>query len=187
MDGAIRMIGPIAGKRALVLVAPLFEDLEAHYPRYRLQEEGVDVVVAGLGEKEYTGKRGTTIATDMGIEGAARDTWDLLVVPGGWAPDKLRTNANVKQLVASHHKAGRPIACICHGGWVLISAGIVRGYKMTAVRAIWDDLRNAGAEVVDEEVVIDRNLVTSRVPADLPAFMRATIQLLSKTALAKVA
>jgi protease I len=177
----------LRGRTAVVLLAPLFDDFEAHYPRYRLLEEGVDVQVAGLGAPEYTGKRGTMLATDMTVEQAARRTWDLVVVPGGWAPDKLRTDPHVKQLVKRQHDAGRLLATICHGGWVLASADVVRGHTMTAVRAIHDDLRNAGATVVDREVVVDGNVVSSRVPADLPAFMRETIRLLRAAPVAKVA
>lgn len=175
---------PLDDRAAVILVADQYEDLELWYPRLRLQEEGVSVRVAGLDVKDYTGKRGLVVHPDMTVGEAALREWDLVVVPGGWAPDKLRTSPAVQQLVRDHHAKGRPIACICHGGWVLASAGILRGATVTGVKAIWDDLRNAGASVVDREVVVSGNLVTSRVPGDLPAFMRETLGLLRSKALA---
>lgn len=181
MRATIRMPEPLEGRRAVILVDDLYEDLELTYPRLRLLEEGVHVVVAGLkGVRTYTGKRGTSIEADAHVDDVARQTWDLVVIPGGWAPDKLRMSQAVKSLVRKHHQAGRPIAAICHAGWVLASADVLRGATVTGFESIWDDMRNAGATVVDKEVVVDHNLITSRTPADLPAFMRETIRVLGK-------
>lgn len=169
----------IGSKRAVILVDDQYEDLEVWYPRLRLMEARVQVIIAGLhSKKDYVGKRGYPVVADVTIDEASNERWDLVVIPGGWAPDKLRMSRAVKTLVQQHFTAARPIACICHGGWVLASAGILQGSKVTAYEAIWDDLRNAGATVVDEEVVVWKNIVTSRKPMDLPAFMRETLRLL---------
>ena len=167
---------PLEGKRAAVMIGPLFEDSEATYPYYRLQEAGADVRLVGAeAGQELVGKKGQDLTTDVAARDLAADDLDLLVIAGGFGPDKLRRDDGVKKLVAAMDEAGKPIAFICHAGWVPISAGIVDGRRVTSVDAIADDLRNAGAEWVDAEVVVDRNFVTSRRPPDLPAFMKATI------------
>ena len=167
---------PLAGKRAAVMIGPLFEDLEAAYPYYRLQEAGATVEYVGIeGGTVLKGKQGIELETDQAAADLIPDGLDLLVIAGGFGPDKLRTDEGVKGLVRGIHDAGKPIAFICHAGWVPISAGIVEGRRVTSVPAIADDLRNAGAEWEDSEVVVDGNLISSRRPPDLPAFMRALI------------
>lgn len=166
--------------RALVLVGPQYEDLEAWYPRLRFTEAGMDVTVAGLGEKEYTGKKGHPITVDADASDLVDERFDIVVVAGGWAPDKMRQDPSVLRIVKNHMDAQAVVSVICHGGWVLASADVIRGRKVTAFKSLRDDLRNAGAEFVDEEVVVDGNLVTSRDPFDLPAFCRESLALVNK-------
>jgi protease I len=167
---------PLAGMRAAVMIGPLFEDSEAIYPYYRLQEAGASVELIGNeGGTTLAGKHGIELTTDRAAADVNPEDLDILVVAGGFGPDKLRTNDGVKALVRGVHELGKPVAFICHAGWVPISAGIVEGRRVTSVPAIADDLRNAGALWEDSEVVVDGNLVSSRRPPDLPAFMRALI------------
>ena len=167
---------PLEGKRAAVMIGPLFEDSEATYPYYRLQEAGAEVQLVGSeAGAEIVGKKGQDLTTDAAAKDLSADDLDVLVIAGGFGPDKLRRDEDVLKLVAAMDEAGKPIAFICHAGWVPISAGIVEGRRVTSVDAIADDLRNAGAEWEDAEVVVDGNFVTSRRPPDLPAFMKATI------------
>jgi protease I len=167
---------PLAGKRAAVMIGPLFEDLEAAYPYYRLKEAGATVELIGIeGGTSLAGKQGVELTTDQAASDLIADDLDLLVIAGGFGPDKLRTDDGVKALVRGMHENGKPIAFICHAGWVPISAGIVEGRRMTSVPAIADDLRNAGALWEDSEVVVDGHLISSRRPPDLPAFMRTLI------------
>jgi protease I len=167
---------PLAGRRAAVMVGPLFEDVEAVYPYYRLQEAGATVGLVGIEAGEtVTGKKGIELTTDHAAGDLVPDDLDLLVIAGGYGPDKLRTDEGVKALVRGMHEQDKPVAFICHAGWVPVSAGIVAGRRVTSVPAIADDLRNAGAVWEDSEVVVDGNLVSSRRPPDLPAFMRTLI------------
>lgn len=170
----------LTGKKVLIFVAPFFEDLEFWYPKIRLEEEGARVVVAGLGEKVYQGKKGLTAETDGPAEKFVDEPFDAVVIPGGWGPDKLRLNGSVLEIVRRADAANKVVASICHGGWVLISAGIVEGRKVTGYISTKDDLVNAGAIYEDAPVVVDGNLITSRVPADLPAFCRAIIETMEK-------
>ena len=165
----------LSGKRVLFFVAPLYEDLELWYPKIRLEEEGVTTVVAGLGEPTYQGKRGYPIAPDTSVDSVTAADFDGLVIPGGYAPDILRRYPRVLELTREIHQAGKPVAFICHAGWVPISAGIVNGKRGTSVGAIKDDLVNAGMLWEDAPVVVDGNLISSRTPADLPQFCRAII------------
>jgi protease I len=137
-------------------------------------------VVAGTGEKHYQGKRGYPLTVDASVDDLAADHFDGLVIPGGYAPDVMRRSAKLLQLVKEIHDAGKPVAFICHAGWVPISAKIVRGRKVTSVGAIRDDLENAGALWEDSPVVVDGNLISSRTPADQPEFMRALIKALGQ-------
>jgi deglycase len=169
---------PLAGRRAAVMIGPLFEDAEAIYPYYRLQEAGARVAFVGSeAGASMTGKQGVELTTDDAAAEIAAADLDLLVIAGGFGPDKLRRDDSVLELVRTMNEAGKPIAFICHAGWVPVSAGIVEGRRVTSVPAIADDMRNAGAAWEDSEVVVDGNFVTSRRPPDLPAFMRATIEL----------
>jgi protease I len=167
---------PLEGKRAAVMIGPLFEDVEATYPYYRLQEAGATVELIGVqADQTVTGKKGQELVTDNAAADLDPADLDVLVIAGGYGPDKLRTDDGVKALVRGMDEAGKPLAYICHAGWVPVSAGIVAGRRVTSYPTIADDLRNAGAEWEDAEVVVDGNLVSSRRPDDLPAFMRALI------------
>jgi protease I len=165
----------LSDKHILFFAAPLYEDLELWYPKIRLEEEGASCVVAGLGEKVYQGKRGYPITPDATVDEVEARDFDALVIPGGYAPDILRRSDRVLALTREIDQAGKPLAFICHAGWVPISAGIVRGRRGTSVGAIKDDLINAGMLWEDSPVVVDGNLITSRTPADLPHFCRALI------------
>src|SRR6266849_8542368 len=171
----------LKGKRILFFAAPLYEDLELWYPKIRLEEEGVRTVVAGLGERSYQGKRGYPVTTDANVDDVRSASFDGLVIPGGYAPDLLRRSPRVLELTREIFEAGKPVAFICHAGWVPISAGIVRGKRGTSVGAIRDDLVNAGLVWEDSAVVVDGNLISSRTPADLPQFMKALIAALEKS------
>jgi len=164
--------------QALILVESNYEDLELWYPKLRLIEAGCEVKVAGTGEKSYPSKHGYPCAVDGNVEDFTPDQFQLLVVPGGWAPDRLRRYPAVLELVRGFARADKIIASICHGGWVLISADVVRGRRMTSVPAIRDDMKNAGALWVDEPVVVDGTFVSAQVPRDLPEFCRQIISLL---------
>jgi protease I len=170
----------LEGRSVLFFAAPLYEDLELWYPKIRLEEEGARTVVAGLGERTYQGKRGYPITVDANVQQVSAGDFDGLVIPGGYAPDILRRSDRVLQLVREIYGAGKPVAFICHAGWVPISAGILRGKKGTSVGAIKDDLVNAGLLWEDSPVVVDGNLISSRTPADLPQFCRAIIATLCK-------
>ena len=165
----------LPGKTVLFFAGPLYEDLELWYPKIRLEEEGVRTVVAGTGEKTYQGKRGYPITVDTSVDQVSAEEFDGLVIPGGYAPDIMRRSAKLLQLTREIYQAGKPVAFICHAGWVPISAGIVRGRRGTSVGAIKDDLVNAGILWEDSPVVVDGNLISSRTPADLPQFCRALI------------
>jgi protease I len=162
----------------LILVGPEYEDLEIWYPKLRLEEAGFETKLAGLGEREYRGKHGYPCVVDGRISDYRAADLAGVLAPGGWAPDKIRRDPAALSLVREVHQAGKMVATICHGPWVLISAGIVRGRRMTSTVGIRDDVVNAGAEWVDEPAVIDGNLVSARVPKDLPAFGKAMLQVL---------
>lgn len=166
----------LSGTRVLILAAPDYEDMELQYPRYRLLEEGAEVVIAGIGERSYRGKHGYPVDVDVQIEQVSARDFDAVVIPGGWAPDKLRRVPEVLDVVRELHEHGKVVGAICHAGWVPVSAGILKGKRVTCVAAIKDDVINAGAEYVDEPVVVDDNLVTARTPADLPVWLPALIE-----------
>lgn len=169
----------LRGVRVLLLAGPLYEDLELWYPKIRLEEEGADTVVAGLGERSYQGKRGYPVTVDANVTDVDPGGFDALVIPGGFAPDQLRRSSKVLTLTREMFTAGKPVAFICHAGWVPISAKILRGKRATSVRAIKDDMENAGVQWEDSPVVVDGNLISSRTPADLPQFCRALIAALA--------
>ena len=162
-------------KRVLIFAGPDFEDMELMYPKLRFLEEGAEVKVAGLGEATYTGKKGYPITVDGSAEDFVVGHWDMVIIPGGWAPDKMRMNHAVLEIVRRAIKNNSTVGAICHGGWVLSSAMVLEGRTVTSYIAIKDDMTHAGATWVDEPVVIDGTLVTSRTPADLPDFCRALI------------
>ena len=166
----------IKGRKVLVLAADLFEDMELLYPVYRLREEEVDVTIAGLSPDAVTGKRGHgPLEVDTTVDDVDASSFDALVIPGGFAPDKFRQSKPVLSLVEAFNAAGKPVAFICHAGWVPISAGIIKGRRATSVGAIRDDMVNAGAEWVDEPCVVDGNLISARTPADLGPWMKALL------------
>ncbi len=165
-------------KTVLVLVGPDYEDLEVWYPKLRLEEAGFAVKLAGIGEREYRGKHGYPCTVDGSIADFPAAELAGILAPGGWAPDRLRRHPEVLKRVREMDRAGKMVATLCHGPWVLVSAGILRGRRLTSTVGIRDDVVNAGAEWVDEPAVVDRNLVSARVPADLPAFARAMLQVL---------
>lgn len=170
-------MGSMNGKKVLMFVEDLFEDLELMYPKLRLIEEGAAVVLAGAStDTVYRGYHGYPVKADIRLSDVNPNNFDILVIAGGFAPDKLRRCMDVKNITRAMHEHGKVIAFICHGGWIPISAGIMSGYTCTSTRGITDDLENAGAKWVNESVVIDRNLISSRGPDDLPAFCRAIIQ-----------
>ena len=164
---------PLAGKTVLLFAGPIYEDLELWYPKIRLEEAGARTVVAGLGEREYRGKHGYPVSVDADVEAVRSTEFDGLVIPGGFAPDRMRRNATLLQITRDIFAAGKPVGFICHAGWVPISARILRGKRATSVGAIRDDMENAGCIWSDAPVVVDGNLISSRTPADLPDFMRA--------------
>src|SRR2546422_789820 len=149
----------LKGKKILILAGPEYEDMELQYPRFRLQEEGAEVVIAGIGEGRYFGKKGYPVDVDTHVADVSSSEFDALVIPGGYAPDKIRRVEEALQLVREMNDQGKTIAFICHAGWVPISAGILKGRRVTCVSAIKDDVINAGAEYVNEPVVGDGNLV----------------------------
>jgi protease I len=168
----------LSGKTFAVLVEQDYQDMEVWYPTFRLREEGAEVLHVGTGSaKEYKGKYGYPLKVDITADEIKAANLAGLVIPGGWAPDRLRTSSSVRNLVRDMFREKKPVACICHGGWVMASAEVVKGRKLTSYHAIKDDLINAGALWVDAEVVVDGNLVTSRKPDDLPAFMREYLKL----------
>jgi protease I len=165
-------------RTVLILVGPEYEDLEVWYPKLRLEEAGYETRLAGIGESLYRGKHGYPCPVDGHVRDFPADQLAGILAPGGWAPDKLRRDRDVLARVREVHEAGKMIATICHGPWILISAGIVRGRRLTSTVGIRDDVVNAGAEWVDEPAVIDGNIVSARVPKDLPAFARAMLAVL---------
>ena len=165
-------------KKIAIFVAEGVEDLEYYVPLMRLQEEGAQVLTAGLDMKSVHGKNGLEITPDTLIESLRADDLFALIIPGGWAPDKLRRHKVVTDLVRQMDLADKPIGIICHGGLVAISAGIVKGCRATGSLGIKDDLVNAGATWVDEAAFREENLVWGRVVADIPAFCRELISLL---------
>jgi protease I len=166
----------LQGKKILLFAGPMFEDIELLYPLYRLREEGAEVVVAGLGEPSYTGKKGHPVEVDANAEDLDSRQFDAIVIPGGYAPDHFRRSERLLEIVREAYEEDKPVAAICHAAWVPVSAGIAKGKRMTSWPSIKDDVMNAGAEWVDQEVVVDENLITSRKPDDLGAFCRAIIQ-----------
>jgi len=164
----------------LLFVGDDYEDLELQYPRLRLLEAGYRPVLAGLeAGARYRGKHGYPAISDVAARDVSPDDFVGVVCPGGWMPDKLRRDADVRAFVAACDAAGKLVASICHGGWICISAGVVRGRRYTGSRGIEDDLVNAGAAFEHAEVVVDGHHVSSRKPDDLPAFTAACLRVLA--------
>jgi len=169
----------LQGKRVAVLVENLYQELEVWYPVLRMREAGAEVTTVGPAAQTYISKHGYEVRADKSAEQIDAAEFDAIVIPGGYAPDRMRLHKPMVDLVREMFRQGKVVAAICHGGWMLASANILRGKKVTGYIAIKDDLVNAGASYEDSEVVRDGNLITSRKPDDLPAFCRAILQALS--------
>ncbi len=165
--------------KAAVLLDKEYQDAEAIYPYYRLQEAGLEVDLIGpQANTDYQGKYGYTLTSDKSVSEVGVDDYEAIVVPGGNAPDKMRIKDSMVRIIKEAEQKGKVIAAICHAMQLLIEADIVEGKEATCYKAVKVDLQNAGGNYHDKEVVVDENLVTSRTPDDLPAFMRETIKLL---------
>ncbi len=168
-------------KKIAFLATDGYEDLELHYPRIRLIEAGYETELISLKKKTIEGKHGYPFEPDLSIDNASADEYDGVIVPGGTKnPDYLRRNQKILDFVARINEQGKLVGAICHAGWVLISAKIVKNRRATSYFAIKDDMINAGVKFEDKPVVIDGNLITSRTPNDLPDFMKAILDFLEK-------
>ncbi len=175
------------GKRAAVLVEQQYQEMEIWYPVYRLREAGCSVTLVGPeAGQTYPSKLGYPAKSDKSIKDVSANDFDLVVIPGGFAPDFLRRNEAILRFVSTMAEQGKVVAAICHGPWVLCSTQALKGRKATCFFAIKDDVMNAGANYVDAEVVRDGNLITSRKPDDLPAFLQAIFQAVREAKPAKV-
>ena len=170
----------LSGKQIIIPIEDMFNELEFWYPYYRLKEAGATVTVVGSGSKEiYKSKSGMAQKADVAAEQVTADAYDGIVIPGGYAPDLMRRYPSMVALIKTLFDQNKLVAAICHAGWMLASADILSGRTVTSFFAIKDDLVHAGAQWLDQEVVVDGNLITSRTPDDLPAFMRAIIAALT--------
>lgn len=164
-------------KKAAILIEDNYQVLEVWYPYLRLKEEGIETVMVGTGRnKEYKSKEGYPADEQMSIDNADADDFECVIIPGGYAPDILRRNSSINEFVRDMFKQGKVVAAICHGPWVLVSAGVLEDMKSTSFYAIKDDVVNAGSHWEDKEVIVDRNLITSRNPYDLPVFCSEIIR-----------
>ncbi|MFB4167957.1 type 1 glutamine amidotransferase domain-containing protein [Virgibacillus sp. JSM 102003] len=164
----------LSDKKVIALVEDDFEDLELWYPVLRLQEEGTEVHLVGKeAKKKYVGKYGVPAISDYAFSDVNGEDYDAILVPGGWAPDKLRRYPEVLEYIQAMNDAKKPIGQICHAGWVLISANILQGRTVTSTPGIKDDMSNAGATWIDDAVIVDGHIVSSRRPPDLPAYVKA--------------
>lgn len=170
----------MAAKRIAIMVDEMYQVIEVWFPYYRLKEEGLEVdFVAAEAKKEYHSREGYPCVSDIAAGDAKAAEYDCLIVPGGFAPDFMRRSADVVKFANDMVNADRVIAAICHGGWLLCSTKAYKGKKATCFMAIKDDIKNAGAEYIDQQCVVDGNLITSRKPDDLPAFCQAILRKLS--------
>jgi len=168
-------------KKIAILVEDQYQVLEVWYPYLRLKEARINCVFVGIGKKNYKSKEGYPVKADLSVKKIKTKDFSGVIIPGGWAPDFLRRHKEVNSFVRKLFKEGKLIASICHGGWVLVSADILKGMKATSFFAIKDDLVNAGAKFIDKEVVVDKNLITARKPYDLSSFCREIIQFLKRS------
>ena len=172
----------LQGKRVAILAENMYQEMELWVPYYRLREEGAEVKVVGAGgATSYASKHGYPVTIDVQAEQVKAVEFDAVIVPGGYAPDMMRRHPAMVALVREASQQGKVVAAICHAGWMLVSAGILKGRKATSFFSIKDDLVAAGVDWQDAEVVVDGNLITSRNPNDLPAFCRAIVASLSKS------
>lgn len=164
-------------KKIAILIENLFDERELIYPYYRLLEEGFEVHLVGSKKDTiYTSKSGVTEKSSHASSEVSANDYDAVVIPGGFSPDHMRRTKATIDFVRDMDQENKPIAAICHGGWMLASACDLKGKKLTSFFSIKDDLINAGAEYLDEEVVVDGNIITSRTPKDLPIFMKTIIE-----------
>ncbi len=170
----------LQGKNVAMVLAPNFEDSEAIDPKNYLEERGANVTVIGLETGDVQGKKGGSLRADTTFDEVNVDDFDALVIPGGGAPENLRIHDNAVQFTRDFTQSGKPVAAICHGAQLLISADVIRDRTITCVNKIRDDVQNAGANYVDEAIVVDGNLITSRVPGDIPQFNQAIAESLAK-------
>jgi deglycase len=178
------MAEELKGKKVAILAADMFERVELEEPRKALEDAGAEVDVVSLEEGEIKGfdhfDPANTVRVDRTVEDVSPDDYDALMIPGGVGnPDQLRGDENAVSFVGEFHRSGKPIAVICHGPWVLVESGVVRGRRVTSWPTLETDIRNAGGEWTDEEVVVDGNIVTSRKPDDIPAFNREMLRIFS--------
>lgn len=171
----------LLGKRIAILAESLYQEVELWVPYYRMLEEGAKVQIIGAnGIKEYKSSLGYPVKVDLDVSETKSGDFDGIIIPGGYSPDKMRLNKGMVQLVSELNSSGKLIAAICHAGWMLASAHAAQGRRLTSCPSIRDDLVNAGAQHVNESVVVDGNLITSRGPNDLPDFCREIVSYLSK-------
>lgn len=163
-------------KKIAIFVENLYEDVEFWYPYYRMREEGAEVFIVGPDKNTFKGKYGIPVQADCSIYDVKADDFDVLIIPGGYSPDRLRRNQAMVDFLKEIYNKGKIVAAICHGPWMLASADILKGKKVTGFFSIKVDIVNAGAEWIDKEVVQDGNIITSRKPDDLPAFCRTIIE-----------
>ncbi len=171
--------------KALVLAADGFEDVELLYPYYRMIEAGFETVVAAPKSGEIEGKHGYRVKVDLTISEVNPEDYEVLIIPGGRAPERVRLVKEALDIVRAFFREEKPVAVICHGPQVLISAGLVKGRRLTSWWGIKDDIIAAGGIWADEPVIVDGNLVSSRYPGDIPLWMREFIRLLDKRRLLK--
>jgi protease I len=162
--------------KALIISADNFEDTELLVPFYRLREEGLVVEIASIKPGTIRGKHGYEVEASLNLRGVNPDDYSLLVLPGGRAPERLRIEKEALDIARHFFREKKPVSAICHGPQILVSAGLMKGRRATCYRSVAGELRNAGALYEDREVVVDGNLVTSRQPGDLPAFMKETVK-----------
>jgi len=171
----------LTGKCIAILVENLYEDLELWYPALRFREAGAEVTMIGSGDETYTSKHGYPVRADTQAENVRAVDFDAVIIPGGYAPDHMRRHPAMIDLVRDAFEQGKIVAAVCHAGWMLASADIVRDKRVTCFASIKDDMINAGGRYEDTEVVQDGNLITSRMPDDLPAFCRTIGEALVST------
>jgi len=166
--------------RALIVSADNFEDSELLVPYYRLREEGIEVDIASMRKGKIRGKRSYEVEVDKTLEEVRSDDYDLLILPGGKAPEAIRKEEEAVKIAKDFFRRSKPVSAICHGPQLLITADLVKGRHATCYKSVVQELKDAGAIYEDKEVIVDGNLITSRQPSDLPAFLRETIKILKK-------
>jgi protease I len=173
-------VGQLQGKRIAILAEELYEDLELWYPSLRFRGAGAEVIFVGNGKDTYTSKHGYPVRADTRAEDVRVADFDAVIIPGGYAPDYMRRHPAMVAVVREAYQQEKVVAAICHAAWMLVSAGVVRGKRLTCFASVKDDVVNAGGRYEDQEVVRDGTLITSRMPEDLPAFCRTILDALAE-------